>query len=71
MNSSATTIDATEPTTYCPTCAESHYWGEHTRSIPAPAPQRVPTVWGPECRYCQRYSQPCGRHEDLTLVVGR
>lgn len=35
--------------------------------IPAPPAQRVPVVWGDDCRYCTRYALPCGRHEDLTI----
>lgn len=38
-----------------------------TSQIPAPAPQRVPTIWGAGCRYCERYRRPCGRHEDLSM----
>lgn len=37
-----------------------------TAQIPAPAPQRVPTVREAGCRYCDRYGRACGRHEDLT-----
>ena len=39
-------------------------------TTPPPA-QRVPVVWGDNCRYCQRYRLPCGRHEDLTIQLPR
>lgn len=38
-------------------------------AIPMPDADRVPVVRDAECRYCDRYGRPCGRHE-VAAVVG-
>jgi hypothetical protein len=41
----------------------SYFRISEPQPAPMPPADRVAVTWGEGCRYCQRYRQPCGRHE--------